>query len=250
MLSPRGFQEIKDHISSNEDHIRVLNKINDVLKERHELEDNYKCMSLKFAKMQKEHKDRQDSYDKTRKEMLIEMEHKGEHLRKEHARLLHQIEHIQWHLEGCGKHHKQQPPCHAKSRDNIHRHHHHADDKKLPPATGATTATTTTATSCQSSATTNVTAHSHLHPPPRPSQMANLRNTCERLVKHIVDLRKRTFVLNERLEHEVVRKKEMEKKLSDIRKEISKQKKMLSMRRATPLPALPPVATKKQIPAK
>ncbi|XP_055713166.1 uncharacterized protein LOC129807739 [Phlebotomus papatasi] len=246
MLSPRGFQEIKDHISANEDKIRLLEEINAVLKERHDYEQNYKSMSLKFAKKQKEERERQDEYDKTRKELLSELEHKGSHLCKEHARLLHQIEHIQWHLEGCAKHHK--PPCHAKSRDNIHRHHH--GDKKLPPAT-ATTATTTAATSCQSSATTITTTHAHhAHPPVRPSQMANLRNTSERLVKHIVDLRKRTFVLQERLEHEVVRKKEMEKKLTDIRKDISRQKKMLSMRRATPLPALPPVATKKQIPAK
>ncbi|XP_055684747.1 uncharacterized protein LOC129790927 [Lutzomyia longipalpis] len=246
MLSPRGFQEIKDHISVNEDKIHLLEEINAVLKERHDHESNYKAMSLKFAKMQKEERERQDEYDKTRKELLSELEHKGAHLCKEHARLLHQIEHIQWHLEGCAKHHK--PPCHGKSRDNIHRHHH---DKKLPPATAATTATTTTgATSCQSSATTHAPVHGHAHPPARPSQMANLRNTSERLVKHIVDLRKRTFVLQERLEHEVVRKKEMEKKLSEIRKDISRQKKLLSMRRATPLPALPPVATKKQIPAK
>lgn len=37
------------------------------------------------------------------------------------------------------------------------------------------------------------------------------------------------------------RKKDMEKKMSDIRKDISRQKKMLSMRRATPLPSLPPL---------
>jgi len=33
----------------------------------------------------------------------------------------------------------------------------------------------------------------------------------------------------------------MEKKLSDLRKEISRQKKSLSLRRATPLPSLPPI---------
>lgn len=40
------------------------------------------------------------------------------------------------------------------------------------------------------------------------------------------------------------RKKDMEKKMSDIRKDISRQKKSLSMRRATPLPpptTLPPL---------
>lgn len=42
---------------------------------------------------------------------------------------------------------------------------------------------------------------------------------------------------------ELQRKKDMEKKMSDIRKDISRQKKSLSMRRATPLPptTLPPL---------
>lgn len=39
----------------------------------------------------------------------------------------------------------------------------------------------------------------------------------------------------------------MEKKMSDIRKDISRQKKMLSMRRATPLP---PLQAKKGVIAK
>lgn len=47
---------------------------------------------------------------------------------------------------------------------------------------------------------------------------------------------------------ELQRKKDMEKKMSDIRKDISRQKKNLSMRRATPLPTLPPL--KKGVAAK
>lgn len=134
-------------------------------------------------------------YDKARKQYLGELEAKGAHLCKEHGKILHQIEHMQWHLEGC-KH----KPCH-KSKENLsqhphlHHHHHHAhihgSEKKL-----------NTAASGQSSAATNTTTNT-ANTTPRPSQMANLRNNSERLIKAIIELRKRSHILQERLEHEV-----------------------------------------------
>lgn len=43
-------------------------------------------------------------YDHTRKHYLNEIENRGQDQCKEHARVLHQIEHITWHLEGCTRH--------------------------------------------------------------------------------------------------------------------------------------------------
>lgn len=104
---------------------------------------------------------------------------------------------MQWHLEGC-KH----KPCH-KSKENLHmhHHHHHGSQKKLHTATSvassaATTAVTTATTGggggCGGSNTT-----------PRPSQLSNLRNSSERIIKDIIELRKRSHILQERLEHEI-----------------------------------------------
>lgn len=76
----------------------------------------------------------------TRKAILMELENKGSDLCKDHARILHQIEHIQWHLEGCAKH----KPCHSHPFENV-------CSKK-----------TTDSTSCQSSANTSICRPSHM----------------------------------------------------------------------------------------
>lgn len=50
-------------------------------------------------------------------------------------------------------------------------------------------------------------------------------------MKSIVDLRKKIYIVHEKLENELKRKREMEKKLGDLRRDISRQKKLLSVRR-------------------
>lgn len=134
-------------------------------------------------------------YDKARKQYLAELEAKGAQLCKEHGKILHQIEHMQWHLEGC-KH----KPCH-KSKENLahhhhpHHHHHHGSEKKLNTATSAGSSVATNTTMGGGSVGTVTT--------PRPSQLANLRNSSERIIKDIIELRKRSHILQERLEHEI-----------------------------------------------
>lgn len=58
-------------------------------------------------------------YDHSRKHYLSELENHGQELCKEHARILHQVEHINWHLEGCTRHRpcmgRPNEPCHKKS---------------------------------------------------------------------------------------------------------------------------------------
>lgn len=117
-------------------------------------------------------------HDKARKQYLAELEAKGAELCKEHM-------HVQWHLEGC-KH----KPCH---KPKMHHHHHHGSEKKLNTATSAASSgTNATITTLGGSNTT-----------PRPSQLSNLRNTSERIIKEIIELRKRSHILQERLEHEI-----------------------------------------------
>lgn len=92
-----------------------------------------------------------------------------------------------------------------------------------------------------------------------------MENTSERLIKTIADLRRKIYTAKEKLEKEIQvkfttrplfirlhmnaneplcyyafqRKKCVEKNLSELRRDISRQKKILSTRRATPLPAIP-----------
>lgn len=135
-------------------------------------------------------------HDKSRKHYLAELEAKGAQLCKEHGKILHQVEHMQWHLEGC-KH----KPCH-KSKENLSHHHHHhhhshhGSEKKLNTSGGSSAATATNTTIGGGGSVISQTT-------PRPSQLSNLRNSSERIIKEIIELRKRSHILQERLEHEV-----------------------------------------------
>ncbi|CAG9803733.1 unnamed protein product [Chironomus riparius] len=204
MISPANLCDIKDRIHTNEEKINILSSINIVLKERHEIESNYNHLHIKFNQIQTDETDRKEKFDSSRKRYLNELESHGQELCKEHAHILHQIEHITWHLEGCTRHR----PCMGRQQDSC--------PKK---SAAMSSCTQTSAPTCN-----------------RPSAMdlscqANLKNTSERLIKSIVDLRKKIYIVQDKLESEVKRKKEMEKKLSELRKDISRQKKSLSVRR-------------------
>ncbi|XP_021698529.1 ERC protein 2-like isoform X1 [Aedes aegypti] len=194
MLSPSSLDEIKERISKNEEKIHVLQAINNVLKERHEIESNYKNLALKFRDMQEEESLRRAkvcSFDEARKRQLEELQAKGEALCREKAKLQHQIEHVTWHLEGC----RRRRPCLARLPENC-------------PLKGD-------APSCLP------------HSPEKLKIMANMKSTADHLVRGIMDLRKKIHIVQDKLEHEVARKKDMEKKLSELRKQICQHNKCM-----------------------
>ncbi|XP_052863944.1 ERC protein 2-like [Anopheles cruzii] len=194
MLSPGNLDEIKERINKNEEKINVLQAINNVLKERHEIESNYKSLAHKFREMQEEESLRRAkvcSFDEARKKQLVELQAKGEALCREKAKLQHQIEHVTWHLEGC----RRRRPCLARLPENC-------------PLKG-------NAPSCLP------------HSPEKLKIMANMKSTADHLVRSIMDLRKKIHIVQDKLEHEVARKKEMEKKLSELRKEICRHNKCM-----------------------
>uniref|UniRef100_A0A182I9P1 Uncharacterized protein n=1 Tax=Anopheles arabiensis TaxID=7173 RepID=A0A182I9P1_ANOAR len=171
--------------------INVLQAINNVLKERHEIESNYKNLALKFKEMQEEEALRRAKFDEARKKQLAELQAKGEALCREKAKLQHQIEHVTWHLEGC----RRRRPCLARLPENC-------------PLKGD-------APSCLP------------HSPEKLKIMANMKSTADHLVRGIMDLRKKIHIVQDKLEHEVARKKEMEKKLAELRKEICRHNKCM-----------------------
>ncbi|XP_065085008.1 ERC protein 2-like [Ochlerotatus camptorhynchus] len=191
MLSPTSLDEIKERISKNEEKIHVLQAINNVLKERHDIESNYKNLALKFRDMQDEEALRRAKFDEVRKTQLEELQAKGEALCREKAKLQHQIEHVTWHLEGC----RRRRPCLARLPENC-------------PLKGD-------APSCLP------------HSPEKLKIMANMKSTADHLVRGIMDLRKKIHVVQDKLEHEVARKKDMEKKLSELRKQICQHNKCM-----------------------
>ncbi|XP_055615980.1 ERC protein 2-like isoform X2 [Toxorhynchites rutilus septentrionalis] len=173
--------------------IGVLQSINNVLKERHEIESNYKNLALKFRDMQEEEAFRRAKFDEARKKQLAELQAKGEALCREKAKLQHQIEHVTWHLEGC----RRRRPCLARLPENC-------------PLKGDEP-------SCLS------------HSPEKLKIMANMKTTADHLVRGIMDLRKKIHIVQDKLEHEVARKKDMEKKLAELRKQICQHNKCMQL---------------------
>lgn len=94
----------------------------------------------------------------------MELEHKGSELCNEHKRLVHQIEHLQWHLEGCSKH----KPCGGGGSNSItaSRTHLHSIGGDKKPSAASTTM------SCQSTERGSVC---------RPSYMVRMRNLISQL---------------------------------------------------------------------
>lgn len=65
-----------------------------------------------------------------------------------------------------------------------------------------------------------------------------LQMSAERFIKTIAELRRKICMTKQSLEQEIERKRCAEKNLTELRREVSKQKKMMSMRRCVPLPAI------------
>lgn len=184
------------------------------------------------------------------------MEHVGQDLCQEHSKVIHQIEHINWHLSHAHPHEittpielPHIPPkiCHTDGILSGHGHGH---------------------------------IHGKMHCSNKPSanmvlfyqhkiivfhelsmnfliQKGYLQISAERLIKTISELRHKICQARQNLEHEAEvitigkrpvptahvyvvfqRKRAAEKNLAEVRKQVSKQKKIMSMRRCVPLPAI------------
>ncbi|XP_058063205.1 uncharacterized protein LOC131213225 [Anopheles bellator] len=202
MLSPGNLDEIKERINKNEEIEIVMFKFFKPLKPLRFSKSMItgvkwtisNAEAHKFREMQEEESLRRAkvcSFDEARKKQLVELQAKGEALCREKAKLQHQIEHVTWHLEGC----RRRRPCLARLPENC-------------PLKG-------NAPSCLP------------HSPEKLKIMANMKSTADHLVRSIMDLRKKIHIVQDKLEHEVARKKEMEKKLSELRKEICRHNKCM-----------------------
>lgn len=80
---------------------------------------------------------------------LVEIENKGSDLCNEHKKISHQIEHLQWHLEGCAKH----KPCHTHQHDQSNNNNNINTGSSLMNLKHKPNTNASTTISCQSSAT-------------------------------------------------------------------------------------------------
>lgn len=113
--------------------IKVLNDINARLNERYEIKSKYNVLKNELKHLEEAESTRKAKYNKDKKKELIEMEHIGQDLCQEHGKVIHQIEHINWHLSHAHPHEIQTPIetphippkiCHADGILSGHGHGH------------------------------------------------------------------------------------------------------------------------------
>lgn len=192
---------------------------------------------------------RRDQYNQQRKNELIALEQLGEKLCKEQMKLMHQIEHINWHIGRAHPHDIatpiEHPPAYPKSCHSSALVGHHGHTKSQ--CSGKPSATVVNLynmplnfiyRSCiifitwiASMWMKNETEIFCLH-------QGYLQISAERFIKTIAELRRKICMTKQSLEQEIERKRCAEKNLTELRREVSKQKKMMSMRRCVPLPAI------------
>lgn len=113
--------------------IKLLNDINAQLNERYEIKSKYNALKNELKQLEEAETTRKTKYNKDKKKELIEMEHIGQNLCQEHGKVIHQIEHINWHLSHAHPHEITTPielphippkMCHADGILSGHGHGH------------------------------------------------------------------------------------------------------------------------------
>lgn len=84
--------------------IKLLHDINSTLNHRYDIKVNYDALKTELRTLEEAEKERKQRYNHDKHKELIDMEHTGQKLFKEHAKVIHQIEHINWHLSHAHPH--------------------------------------------------------------------------------------------------------------------------------------------------
>lgn len=84
--------------------IKILNDINTNLNERYEIKTKFNALRNELKELDTAETTRRTKFNKDKKKELIEMEHFGQELCHEHGKVIHQIEHITWHLSHAHPH--------------------------------------------------------------------------------------------------------------------------------------------------
>lgn len=84
--------------------INILTETNALLNNRRELQTEYQTLKNELKILEANEAQRREQLNHERKNELIALEQLGEKLCKEHAKLMHQIEHINWHISRAHPH--------------------------------------------------------------------------------------------------------------------------------------------------
>lgn len=117
-----------------------MHDINATLNHRYDIKANYDALKTELKAVDEAAKERKQRYNYEKHKQLIDMEHTGQKLFKEHAKVIHQLEHINWHLSHAHPHeiatpielpHLPSKICHTDGIISGHGHGHSHTHGKL-----------------------------------------------------------------------------------------------------------------------
>lgn len=193
--------------------------------------------------MQETETKRINDYEKQKHKELIDLEHLSQDLCQEHSKLMHQIEHINWHLGNVHPHDVATPielPSHQHSSSSmaVATFGHGHNSLQCNNKSSANLVSSTERKCVQNKTKIENFAHQFYQGLFVSLLQGYLQISAERYVKSIAELRHKICLSKHNLEVEIERKRMAEKNLGDLRREVSKQKKLIAMRRCVPLPSI------------
>ncbi|CAK1554510.1 unnamed protein product [Leptosia nina] len=211
------FQPAAQRYRLNEQRIKLLTAINQIVQQRAELESNRLTLSSLLDELRRKLKRRVEECHLEKRDKMKALKHANQRLEKEKFSIVTEISHLKRHLEKEEAHHVQ-----------------HARTAVAQAIQGVTKSPSDLFTPCSVSQLPDIVSRNVARN--APSKVADYKLTAARLMRDIVDLRQRLAHVEAKLANELKRKRQVEVDIVRLRKELSTSKSNIASLRLLPAP--------------
>ncbi|XP_038221117.1 uncharacterized protein LOC119839020 [Zerene cesonia] len=201
----------------NEQRIKLLTAINQIVQHRAELESNRMTLSSLLEELRRKLKRRVEECHFEKREQMKALKQANQRLEKEKHSITSEIDHLKRHLDKEEAHHVQ-----------------HARNAVVHAIQGVTKAPNDLFTPCSVSHLPDIVSRNVAKN--APSKVADYKLAAARLMRDIVDLRQRLAQVEAKLANELKRKRQVEIDIVRLRKELSASKSNIASLRLLPAP--------------
>ncbi|KAF9797945.1 hypothetical protein SFRURICE_019288 [Spodoptera frugiperda] len=214
-----NFQPAAQRYRHNEQRIKLLTSINQIVQQRADLEANRVTLSNLLDELRRKLKRRIDECHLEKKERMKALKQANQRLEKEKFNIVSEIEHLKRHLEKEEAHHLQ----HART----------AVAQAIQGMVTKCPVSDSMFSQCSVADLPNVVSRSVAKN--APSRNADNKLAAARLMRDIAELRQRVAQVEARLANELKRKRQAELDIIRLRKELSSTKSFVASLRMPPL---------------
>ncbi|CAK1587462.1 unnamed protein product [Parnassius mnemosyne] len=212
------FQPAAQRFRLNEQRIKLLTAINQIVQQRADLENNRATLSSLLEELKRKLKRRVEECHYEKKEKMKALKHANQRLEKEKSSIMSEIEHLKRHLEREEAHHVQHARnAVAQAIQGVTKMH---SEQLFTPCS---------VTQLPNIVSRNVAKNA-------PSKVADNKLAAARLMRDIAELRQRVAQVEARLANELKRKRQAEIDIVRLRKELSTTKSSVAALRIAPPP--------------